>query len=191
MIQSKQELIYYLQQDKIALYKKNQRRPKLLSDEIWKFEITLRKLEYINNCLNKKLYFIPYMYYKYKFHKWSVKLGFSIPINVFEEGLSIAHYGTIVVNKNARIGKNCRIQENVTIGTTNGSKSAPKLGNNIFIGSGAKIIGDIEIADDIAIGAGSVVVKNFNKEGITIGGVPAKMISDKNSHSNLNNELKL
>lgn len=190
MIQNKEQLKHYLQQDKIALYKGEKKHPSLFSDEIWKFQIVLRKLEYITNCLNKKIFFIPYIYYKYKYHKMSVKLGFSIPINVFEEGLSIAHYGTIVVNSNAKVGKNCRIQENVTIGTTNGISDAPKLGNNIFIGSGAKIIGNINIPDDVAIGANSVVVKDVNESGITIAGVPAKKISDKNSHSNLNGKLK-
>ena len=44
---------------------------------------------------------------------------------------------------------------------------------------------------DIAIGANAVVVKDFNKSGITIGGVPAKKISDNNSHSNLNKCLEI
>lgn len=191
MIQNKEQLKYYLQQDKVALYKGNKKHPNLFSDEIWKFQIVLRKLEYITNCLNKKIFFIPYIYYKYKYHKMSVKLGFSIPINVFEEGLSIAHYGTVVVNGNAKVGKNCRIQENVTIGTTNGVSEAPKLGDNIFIGSGAKIIGNITIADDVAIGANSVVVKDIEESEISVAGVPARKISDKGSHTNLNQELKL
>ena len=116
--------------------------------------------------------------------------NFSIPLNVFGPGLSIAHYGTIVVNGNAVIGKNCRIQESVTIGATNGSSKAPKLGDNVFIGSGARIIGDINVADDIAIGANAVVVNSFNEKGITIAGVPAKKISDNNSHDNLCQDLK-
>lgn len=99
-----------------------------------------------------------------------MKLGFSIPINVFNKGLSIAHYGSIVVNSKAVIGENCRIQENVTIGATGGSIKAPQLGNNIFIGSGARIIGDITVADNIAIGANAVVTKSFTENDITLGG---------------------
>ena len=114
-----------------------------------------------------------------------MKLGFSIPINVFEEGLSIAHYGLLVVNSNAHIGKNCRIQEGVTIGATNGNAAAPRIGNNVFIGSGAKIIGDISIADNVAIGAGSVVVKSITEPSVTYAGIPAKKVSDNDSHSNL------
>ena len=83
------------------------------------------------------------------------------------------------------IGKNCRIQDGVTIGATNGSTCAPQIGNNVFIGSGAKIIGDIRIADDVAIGAQALVVKSILESGITVGGIPAKKISNNDSHSNL------
>lgn len=118
-----------------------------------------------------------------------MKLGFSIPINVFGPGLSIPHYGTIVVNKATQVGKNCRLHEGVNIGATNGSAAAPKIGDNVFIGSGAKIIGDISIADDVAIGANAVVVTSITEKGVTYGGVPAKKISSNNSHSNLCKEL--
>ena len=188
MISNKRELKQYLKQDKMALGIER-KRPKIFGDEIWKFQIIYRKYEYLRNNA-KKIYNFPILlYYKYIFEKKSIKLGFSIPINVFGPGLSIAHYGTIVINGNAKIGKNCRIQENVTIGSTNGSNNAPIIGDNVFIGSGAKIIGNIEIAKDIAIGAGSVVVKSFNQSGITIAGVPAKKISDNNSYKNLNKRI--
>lgn len=188
MINSKEKLVEYLEKDKIALFK-TYKRPKLIGDEIWKFQIIYRKYEYARNCLTKKIH-LPYLILiKYLFNKFSVKLGFSIPINTIEEGLSIAHYGTIVINSNSQIGKNCRIQEGVTIGATSGQKNAPKIGNNVFIGSGAKIIGNIEIADDIAIGAGSVVVKSYYEKGITIAGVPAIKVSNNNSHKNINSNL--
>ena len=117
-------------------------------------------------------------------------LNFSIPINVFGPGLSIAHYGTIVVNQNSKIGKNCRIHENVTIGSTGGEELAPQIGNNVFIGTGAKIIGNIEIADNIAIGANSLVNKSFTEPGITIAGNPAKKISNNSSKMFINNQLR-
>lgn len=189
MIKSKKDLLYYLECDKIALYKKDKRRPSLFSDEIWKFEIALRKYEYANNCLKGKIYLLYKMFCRMRYHKYSIKLGMSIPINVFEEGLSIAHYGCIVVNSNARIGKNCRIQDCVTIGATNGSMMAPKIGNNVFLGSGARIIGNVEIYNDVCVGANSVVNKTIKEEGVTIAGVPAKKVSDNNSHLNLNQDI--
>lgn len=188
MIQSKKDLKYYLEQDKIALGIKRS-RPLIFGDEIWKFQILYRKYEYLRNVYSNTI-LLPYVYMiKILFEKKSIKLGYSIPINVFGPGLSIAHYGTIVINSHAKIGSNCRIQEGVTIGATNGSKEAPNIGNNVFIGSGAKIIGNVNIANDIAIGAGSVVTKDFTEKGITIAGVPAKKISNNNSYNNLNKDL--
>ena len=186
MINNKADLKRYLKQDALALRITNRKRPKLFGDYVWKFEILLRKTEYYYNVSKKhKLLKIPYLFARFRFSKWSLKLGFSIPLNAFEEGLSIAHYGSITVNSNAKIGKNCRLHEGVTIGATNGSLNAPIIGDNVFIGTGAKIIGDISIANDTAIGANAVVVKTISEGGCTYGGVPAKKISNNNSHSNL------
>lgn len=188
MIKGKKDLKQYLEQDKIALGKKY-RKPKIIHDEIWKFEILLRKTEYFVNCredLFGKIwsYVLQIVYYKRR-----LKYNTYVPLNTFGPGLSIAHLGSIVVNGNAMIGKNCRIQEGVTIGTTNGSNNAPTIGDNCFLGSGAKIIGNVKIAADIAIGANAVVVSSFEEPGITIGGIPAKKISNNNSHSNLNENI--
>ena len=189
MITTKKELDYYLQQDALAL-RCDGRHPKFLGDLIWKFQIILRKTEYFTNVYREKKYLIcHYFWYRFLFHKYSVKLGFSIPINVFGPGLSIAHYGTIVVSEAAKVGKNCRLHEGVTIGATNGSAKAPQIGDNVFLGTGAKIIGDITLANDIAIGANAVVVKSIPESGVTYGGVPAKKISSNNSHSNLAKNL--
>lgn len=144
----------------------------------------LRKLEYIHNCKKSLFYRLYYIALRWRFESLSERLGFSIPINVFGPGLAIAHYGTIVVNGAARVGCNCRINACVNIGTKAGfDDKAPILGNNICIGPGAKIFGPIEIADDIAIGANSVVNKSFKEKGITIAGVPARKVSCKGSKS--------
>lgn len=185
VIMNKKDLKYFLERDRIALYKKDQKKPHIFGDEIWKYQILLRKLEYYSNTRKNK---ILRAFYSFRFHNISLKLGFSIPINIFGPGLSIAHYGTIVVNDNASVGENCRIQENVTIGATNGENTAPILGNNIFIGSGAKIIGDISIVDNVCIGAGSVVVKDIVEESVTVAGVPSKIVG-KNENKNLCQDL--
>jgi len=112
----------------------------------------------------------------------SILLGFTILPNVFGPGLSIGHRGTIVINPCAKIGANCRIHVCVSIGTEAGHTfKAPVIGDNVYIGPGAKLFGKIYIADGIAIGANSVVTKSFCEKNITIAGVPAKKISDKGS----------
>ncbi len=123
---------------------------------------------------------ILFKYFIIKRNKLGIKLGFSIPLNVFDSGLSIAHIGPIIVNGGAKIGKNCRIHVGVNIGTKAGFEhDAPILGDNIYIGPGAKLFGKIHIADNIAIGANAVVNKSFAETGISIAGVPAKKISNK------------
>ena len=185
MIDSKETLKRYLEQDKLALGRRGDSKPRLFGDEIWKFEILLRKVEYYINCKSGVFATIVRKYYKFRFHNLSVKLGFSIPPNVFAEGLAIPHYGTIVVHANAKIGRNCRLQEGVNIGATSGSHEAAVIGDNCFFGSGAKIIGAVKIASDVAVGAGAVVTKDIAEPGTTWAGIPAKKISDKNSHDNL------
>jgi serine O-acetyltransferase len=106
----------------------------------------------------------------------SVELGFSIPENVFGPGLSIVHYGTIVVHKNAKVGKNCRIQACTNIGASGGTDDAPIIGDNVYIGPGAKIYGGITLANNIAVAANSCVNKNFLENNVLIGGIPAKII---------------
>lgn len=185
MITSKNELKAYIAQDAAANNRQGT-KAKFFGDEIWKFQLAMRKAEYYKNLYPKKKYFIVhYIWYRQWFLKRSIKLGFSIPLNVFGPGLSLPHYGTIVVSGFSKVGKNCRIHEGVNIGATNGSTAAPQIGDNVFIGTGAKIIGDVTVADDVAIGANAVVVKSITESGVTYGGIPAKKISDHNSHSNL------
>lgn len=188
MINSKKEYREYLEADRLALGIRR-RYPLPVVDEIWRYERLLRKTEYHKNCSRTFFGRAYALWLHFLLSRKKSRYGFSIPLNVFGPGLSIAHFGSIVVNGNAKIGKNCRIQESTTIGATNGSSKAPVIGDNCFIGSGARIIGDIRIADDVAIGANAAVVKSCEQSGVTLGGVPAKVISHNGSRSNLSKLL--
>ena len=178
MITSRSELKSYIEQD----LKKNYLRKRFaFLDKTRRYIILLRKAEYHMNTNHK----LRALFYRYKFYKMSNKLLTFIPCNAFGPGLSIGHFGCIYVNQNTKVGCNCRIHEMVNIGATNGENKSPILGNNIYIGSGAKIIGDIHIADNVAIGAGAVVVKSIDEPNTTWGGVPAKKISDNDSSIHL------
>lgn len=182
MIKTKQELLEYLLSDKKALGI-TWKRPRFMTDFEWRYEIVLRKAEYYNNFrFNPCRY-----YYLFKLRKLQLKYQTFIPMNVCEKGLSIAHIGGIRINSKAHIGTYCRIQEGVTIGATNGQEMAPVIGDFVYIGSGAKIIGNIRVVDNACIGAGAVVVKNLD-EACTYGGVPAKKISNHTSETNLMKE---
>lgn len=183
MILNKNDYLKYLEQDAIALRINNSGlfnkiKNIIFLNLIWEFEKLLRKVEYYQNCKNKGLTKIYYFYLKYKFKKISVKLGFSIPPNVFGPGLAIVHYGTIVINSKTKVGANCRIHACVNIGASGGEMEAPKLGNNVYIAPGAKIYGNITIPNNTAIGANAVVNKSFEKENTVIAGIPAKVIGE-------------
>ncbi|MGQ7853133.1 serine O-acetyltransferase [Pedobacter sp. WC2501] len=181
MIKNRKDYQYYLKQDAIALGVADWGAKRKILDFFvphytYKFQRKLRKLEYYKNCkqgfLNKCIYF----YMRYKFREYSLKLGLSIPENVFGPGLAIVHTGTIVVNPNARVGMNCRIQACTNIGASGGQPEAPVIGDNVYIGPGAKIYGNITIASNCAIAANAAVGKSFYNENMMIGGIPAKEI---------------
>lgn len=179
MIESKADLKEYIAQDKFARYGLN---PvpisiRIKTRKLYRFNIILRKTEYHIN--NKHL--IRSLLYKYRLLKNGMALGWSIEPNTFGPGLCIVHYGTVVVNGNARIGANARLQAGVNIGSSSGESAAPIIGDNVYFGPGAKIFGDIYIASNTAIAANAVVNKSFYKEGTTIGGIPATVISEKGS----------
>ena len=187
MIKNKEDYYYYMEADRIALSKPKREsmsfvtkfKSRLFPDYIYKFQQTLRKLEYLKNKNKNAFEKFTYFFVLKKYYNLSYKLGFTIPVNVFGPGLSIAHYGTIIINSGAKIGANCRIHADVNIGTQAGySDKAPVLGDNIYIAPGAKIFGQITIPNNTAIGANAVVNKSFDSECTVIGGIPAKVISE-------------
>jgi serine O-acetyltransferase len=187
MISSYDDYLEYLEADRIALGREKGFK-KYLLDDIWKFQKTLRRLEYLINCGGNR---VVRKWTYLRFRRQSVRLGFSIPVNIFGPGLSIAHYGTIIVNGGARVGANCRLHACTNIGTTAGkSADAPRIGDNVYIGPGAKIFGDIDIGPNTVIGANAVVNKSFPEGNCTLGGIPAKVISRKTSEGLLVKGMK-
>lgn len=81
----------------------------------------------------------------------------------------------IVVHERTEIGDNVHIDQNVTIGGTSKKFEVPKLGNNIYIGAGAAILGPITIGNDVVIGANAVVVKDVPDNSL-VAGVPARVL---------------
>jgi serine O-acetyltransferase len=182
MILTKIDYYKYLETDRIAL---GRNRRTLYSriidffypDYIWKFQRVLRKAEYYRNTRRGNLFkTIYYLIIKLRFIRLSLRLGFSIPENVFGPGLAIVHYGTIVVNAGAKIGKNCRINACVNIGESGGKSGAPVIGDNVYIAPGVKIYGRIRIAGNTAIAANACVSSTFEQENTLIGGIPAKIL---------------
>lgn len=95
----------------------------------------------------------------------------------FGPGFVILHGCGIVINGAVKGGKNIILEHQVTIGRDKGK--VPLLGNNIYIGAGAKIIGGIKIGNDVKIGANAVVVKDV-PDNVTVVGVPARVVKLNN-----------
>ena len=76
------------------------------------------------------------------------------------------HTNGVVVNVNARIGCNCDIYQQVTIGEMKGG--CPTIGDNVFIGPGAKIIGPVTIGDGARIGPNALVIRDVLRDGIAV-----------------------
>lgn len=178
-IASKEDYYEFLREDKKML-NANTRHPILsdnimilLTDPCYKFQILLRTLEYYTNC--KKGFFskLHVLFLRKRFLKKSLECGFSIPTNVCGKGLCILHTGTIVISRHSKIGKNCIINAGVNIGVSPNKGGAPIIGDNVYIGPGAKIFGNITIGNNVQIGANAVVCKSCD-DNVVLTGVPAK-----------------
>src|ERR1700731_4836838 len=87
----------------------------------------------------------------------------------------IDHFGGIVISGDAVFGDDCVIRNGVTVGLRHtGTRGAPVIGNRVDIGAGAKVLGEIRIGDDVAIGANAVVITDVPANSIAVG-VPAKI----------------
>ena len=107
-------------------------------------------------------------------------MGIQIPLySRIGEGLSIKHYSGIVINGYASIGKCCTLYQGVTIGRSfhGTNKGVPKIGNNVILFPGCKLIGNIIIGDNVVVGANSVVTKDVPSNCI-VAGSPARIISN-------------
>ncbi len=112
-------------------------------------------------------------------YRYEFKYGITIPIDTaVGPGLYIGHFGGIVINDEARIGRNCNLLQGVTIGVINRGKrkGCPQIGDCVFIGPGAKVLGNINVGSNVAIGANAVVIDDV-ADGVAVAGVPARIVS--------------
>lgn len=100
------------------------------------------------------------------------------PKAFIDEGLLIPHPNGIVIGSECKVGKNVTILQQVTLGISSlGSMENPVIEDNVYIGAGSKILGDINIGSNCTIGANAVVTKSF-KSNLIIVGIPAKAIKE-------------
>lgn len=112
--------------------------------------------------------------------KYGIELPYTTKIGRF---VTFEHQHGIVIHGNAVIGDNCIIRHGVTIGIQSVDKphEAPKIGKNVNIGAGAKILGNISIGDNVVIGANAVIVKDIPPNSLVVGipGTVIKVLSNR------------
>ena len=170
MIKSKEDYLRYLEADRKA----NgfiRRIPLPFGNDIWKFLITLRRYEYHLNCYKGFWRKIICAIDKIIWRRRSVRTGITIGPNSFKEGLTIYHYGCIVVNGTVRGGAYITLQSGVNIAEN------VKIGDNCYLAPGVKIGKDVLIPENCVIGYNSVVTKTLKYSNSTYVGAPAKRIN--------------
>lgn len=121
------------------------------------------------------------MFYRILLRRYQIKYGFQISAKTeIGEGLYLGHWGAIVVNPRAKIGKNCNLAHGVTIGQTNRGekKGVPQIGDNVWIGTNAVIVGGIKIGNNVLIAPNSYVVNDIPDNSIAIGN-PVRIINSE------------
>jgi serine O-acetyltransferase len=102
-----------------------------------------------------------------------ITTGISLPAPArIGKGLRIHHFGGIIVHSEVNIGEYCTLYHGVTLGDLGGWGGAPRIGNHVLIGTGAKLLGNIEVGDYCHIGA-NAVVRTSVPAGCLAVGVPA------------------
>ena len=98
--------------------------------------------------------------------------------------LFIDHGMGIVIGETATVGNDCTIYHNATLGGTGKDKYKrhPDLGNNVMVGSGAKVLGPIKIGNNVKIGANAVVLKDVPPDSTCVG-VPGRIVRSKNAEN--------
>jgi len=112
--------------------------------------------------------------YKVLYKMTQIMTGIELPCEVeIGRNFVIDHFGGIVVSGYARFGDNCRIRNGVVVGLKNIEDAcAPTIGNNVDIGAGAKLLGNIKIGNNVVIGANAVVLTDIPDNSIAVG-IPA------------------
>jgi serine O-acetyltransferase len=89
-------------------------------------------------------------------------------------GLTILHFGGVVITRECEIGPNCLLYHNVSLVTMR-SRRGPQIGANFYAGVGATVIGEVTIEDDVTCGAGALVTRSVPKDAV-VAGVPARIL---------------
>lgn len=139
----------------------------LFPDYIMKYIRTMRLLSYCMNTRHKIIRLLCPLIERY-YTRLGIKLCFDIHPDVFSYGLSIPHWGTIVVGGNNTVGAFAVLHTSTCI-----SHSGKTIGDGLYLSTGSIILGSITLRDHVTIAPNSCVKESFCESGITLGGTPS------------------
>ena len=146
----------------------------------------LSKIQIWKKCFSPNLHFIYLLRTTQKYPKhtfsgkiwrlilrhYQIKYGFQIyPETQIGAGLYLGHWGSLVINPKAKIGKNCNIAQGVTIAQANRGKNegVPEIGDEVWIGPNAVIVGNIKIGNNVLIAPNAYVNFDVPENSVVIG----------------------
>jgi serine O-acetyltransferase len=161
-----------------------------IRDPGFRFTYYMRKVNHYRNR-KKSLCIFPYVYNRILFQHYRFKYGFDIsPTTNIGEGFYLGHFGGVVISPHAILGSNINIAQGVTIGATSrGSRrGAPTLGDKVWVGANAIIVGDITIGSEALIAPGAYVNFDVPSHAVVLGN-PGKVVSHSGSAGYINRVL--
>ena len=167
-ISSKKELRFYIMADMMmnrGVFKRSLKkriRDFFFPDYTIDFLCLLRKTSYYYDSWLG-------LYYRWRLHKISMKMGYSISCNSCGYGLLLPHYGTIVVGENS-IGNYAVLHTSTCI-----SGNGKIIGNALYLATGAKMTSKVVLGDNVTVAANSVVTKSFPEGNVLLTGAPASI----------------
>ena len=144
-----------------------------------------------NHSRKSKLGRLAYPVARLMLRKASYRYGIDIPHSTpVGNGLYIGHFGGIVVNVDATVGRNCNLSQGVTIGQGNRgrNKGSAVIGDGVYFGPGSKVVGAVTIGNNVAIGANCVITKDVPDNSVVVG-VPGRVISRDGARGYIQNPV--
>ncbi len=122
------------------------------------------------------------------FRSLQIRYGFDIESGTsIGPGLHLSHWGGVVIHPSVVIGENCNLSQQITIGVdSKDGVGAPVIGDRVYVAPGSRVFGAITVGSDSALGANCVVHRDV-PAGVTVGGVPARVISQDSSAGYVHN----
>jgi serine O-acetyltransferase len=158
----------------------------------FRFTYFLRKVAALKD--KKRSFHLPaYFFYRYWLHHYRFRYGFDIsPLASIGPGFYLGHFGGVVISPLAALGANVNVGHGVTIGATSrGTRAgAPVVGDRVWIGAHAILVGRIEIGAGALIAPGAYVNFDVPANAVVLGN-PGQVVSDKGSEGYINNVLEL